>query len=56
MIFDNGVFDFNIKLGQKVVFDVDVEYGLLFIIMLMYGNVILVLVVVKVNLVNNELI
>lgn len=55
MTFDNGALDFNIKLGQKVVFDVDVEHGLLLITMLMHGNVILALAAAKVNLVNNEL-
>ena len=38
MTFDNGAPDLNIKPGQKVVFDVDVEHGPLPITMLMHGN------------------
>ncbi len=55
MTFDNGAPDLNIKPGQKVVFDVDVEHGPLPITMLMHGNVIPALAAAKVNLVNNEL-
>ena len=53
--FDNGAPDLNIKPGQKVAFDVDVEHGPLPITMLMRGNVIPALAAAKVNLVNNEL-
>ncbi|HCS2827465.1 TPA: DUF945 family protein, partial [Shigella flexneri] len=53
--FDNGAPDLNIKPGQKVAFDVDVEHGPLPITMLMHGNVIPALAAAKVNLVNNEL-
>lgn len=52
MTFDNGAPDLNIKPGQKVVFDVDVEHGPLPITMLMHGNVIPALAAAKVNLVN----
>lgn len=55
MTFDNGAPDLNIKPGQKIVFDVDVEHGPLPITMLMHGNVIPALAAAKVNLVNNEL-
>ncbi|HAJ6764455.1 TPA: DUF945 family protein, partial [Escherichia coli] len=55
MTFDNGAPDLNIKPGQKVVFDVDVEHGPLPITMLMHGNAIPALAAAKVNLVNNEL-
>lgn len=51
MTFDNGAPDLNIKPGQKVVFDVDVEHGPLPITMLMHGNVIPALAAAKVNLV-----
>ncbi|KAA0624283.1 hypothetical protein E2K64_21445, partial [Escherichia coli] len=44
-----GLPDLNIKPGQKVVFDVDVEHGPLPITMLMHGNVIPALAAAKVN-------
>lgn len=53
--FNNGAPDLNIKPGQKVAFDVDVEHGPLPITMLMHGNIIPALSVAKVKLVNNEL-
>lgn len=53
--FDNGAPDLNIKPGQKVAFDVDVEHGPFPIMMLMHGNVIPALAAAKVKLVNNEL-
>ena len=53
--FDNGAPDLNIKPGQGIAFDVDVDHGPLPLSMLKSGNILPAMAAVKVKLVNNEL-
>ncbi|TGB84153.1 hypothetical protein CRG95_11560 [Escherichia sp. E4208] len=53
--FDKGAPDLNIKPGQGIAFDVDVDHGPLPLSMLKSGNILPAMAAAKVKLVNNEL-